>query len=83
MMTSSTYSKPYGCEHQYYDEKTSNTAVNLTSTLISHEYEQGFVSGYNITDKACLITDDSCGDYIIDQMAFIAVESKLNDKSTN
>ena len=42
-MTSSTFSKPYGCKHQYYDEQSSNTAVNVSTSLITHEYGQGQV----------------------------------------
>ena len=73
-MTSSTFSKPYGCKHQYYDEQSSNTAVNVSKSLITHEYGQGSIQGYNITDKACLVQDQICGDFSIDQMAFLAIE---------
>ena len=33
-LSSSTFSSKYGCEHQYYDEQQSTTAVNMSSGLV-------------------------------------------------
>ena len=79
-IASSTYSKPFDCMNQYYNESSSTTASNSTNELKTINTGSETISGYEVKDSVCLPDGDgTCGTDEVTNFKFIAFSNMTSE----